>query len=55
MLAILICLSTQFIKQHYIVDLISGVGLPIIVFYIVRRTNLSKIFFKEQKNDNKQI
>ena len=54
-LAILICLSTQFIKQHYIVDLISGVGLPIIVFYIVRRTNLSKIFFKEQKNDNKQI
>lgn len=36
-LVILICLSTQFIKQHYIVDLISGVILPIIVYIVVNR------------------
>lgn len=51
-LAILICLSTQFIKQHYIVDLISGVLLPVIVFYAVRKINLARKIFKEKKNDN---
>ena len=51
-LAILICLSTQFIKQHYLVDLISGVLLPVIVFYIVNKINLSKKIFMRKKNDN---
>ncbi len=41
--AILVCLSTQFIKQHYIVDFISSVILAEVVFYLVSKYNLGNI------------
>lgn len=41
--AILIILSTQFIKQHYIVDLVSAIVLAETVFYIVTRYNLGNM------------
>jgi membrane-associated phospholipid phosphatase len=41
--AILICLSTQFVKQHYLVDLIGGVVLAETVFYIVKKYHFGRI------------
>lgn len=38
--AILISLSTQFVKQHYIVDLISAIFLSEVMFYIVKKYQL---------------
>lgn len=38
-LAILICLSTQFTKQHYVLDLISGVGIAIVCYAVVEAIN----------------
>lgn len=54
-LTILICLSTQFIKQHYIVDLISGVIIPIIIFIIVKYFNLSKYLLKNEVFNENEI
>ena len=45
---ILICLSTQFIKQHYIVDLVSAVILTLIVYYFVKKFDLSRILIKRR-------
>ena len=36
-LAILICLSTLLTKQHYIVDLFSGVGIAIVCYILMNR------------------
>jgi membrane-associated phospholipid phosphatase len=36
-LAILIVLSTMFIKQHSVIDVVSGMGLSIIFYYLVYR------------------
>ena len=44
--AILICLSTQFVKQHYIVDLISGIILAEVVFFIVNKYDLGRFLQK---------
>lgn len=41
--ALLICLSTQFIKQHYIVDFIAALILAEVVFLIVTKYNLGNI------------
>lgn len=38
-MAILICLSTQFTKQHYILDLIGGVAVAVICYVIVEKIN----------------
>jgi membrane-associated phospholipid phosphatase len=48
--AILICFSTQFIKQHYIIDLIGAIFLAELVFYIVNKINLGKLLKKEKEN-----
>lgn len=40
--AVLICISTQFIKQHYIVDLIAGIAVAEVTWYIGFCTNLYK-------------
>ncbi len=48
-LAVLICLSTQFIKQHYIVDLVSAIFLCELVFVIVKKTNISKYLMEGVK------
>lgn len=38
--ALLVCLSTQFTKQHYLVDAISGVAMAQICYLVSTRTNL---------------
>jgi membrane-associated phospholipid phosphatase len=48
--AILICLSTQFVKQHYLVDLIGGVVLAETVFSIVHNYHFGRVLgILEQK------
>ncbi|MCQ2546260.1 MAG: phosphatase PAP2 family protein [Clostridia bacterium] len=41
-MAILVCLSTQFVKQHYIIDMIAGVGLAVICYLIIEKINPGK-------------
>jgi membrane-associated phospholipid phosphatase len=52
-LTILICLSTVFLKQHSCVDGFCGLGLAIILYTIVYRINIEKLFstFLELKKD----
>lgn len=51
---ILILLSTQFTKQHYIVDMISSVFLAEFTFFICNKFNLGKGVFKlVEKVENK--
>ena len=38
-MAILICLSTLYTKQHYIPDVFGGVAIPLIVYWIVEKVN----------------
>ncbi len=38
-MAILICMSTQFTKQHYLLDFLGGVSLAIICYIIVEKIN----------------
>lgn len=38
--ALLVCASTQFVKQHYIVDVITGIAIAEIAMYIARKTNI---------------
>ncbi|WP_242826834.1 phosphatase PAP2 family protein [Butyrivibrio sp. NC3005] len=38
--AILIVLSTMFIKQHSVIDVICGIGLAVVFYYLVYRTNI---------------
>lgn len=53
---ILILLSTQFTKQHYIVDLIASVVLSETTFFICNKFNLGKRLFKTiEKIENKFI
>lgn len=54
-LVMLICLSTQFIKQHYIVDFIMGVIISEVVMLITTRLNLGKFFCKEKLHDHQSI
>jgi membrane-associated phospholipid phosphatase len=39
-LAIAICVSTQTLKQHYIIDLIAGIGAAEILYWVLRKTKL---------------
>ena len=48
-MAILICLSTQFTRQHYILDLISGVGIAIICYVIVGKLNPGEKIMKRKE------
>ena len=36
MFSIIIFLSTQFTKQHYIIDLIGGIAIPLLVYFIIK-------------------
>lgn len=42
-IGILICLSTMFIKQHYFIDVITGMGLYYILYYVVNLIWKSKV------------
>lgn len=46
-LSILIVLSTMFLKQHSVIDVIGGFGLALIMYLIVYVPNWSAIFKKE--------
>ena len=39
-IAVTICLSTQFTKQHYMIDIAGGVLIAEVCFFIANRTNL---------------
>lgn len=49
-LCILICLSTVFMRQHSVLDLISGCGLAAVIYFIVRKTEKSG-----DKNDHQTL
>ncbi|HEY8364027.1 MAG TPA: phosphatase PAP2 family protein [Haloplasmataceae bacterium] len=49
--AILICLSTQFVKQHYIVDLISGIIIAEVVYFLVKKFNWGRILQRLYKDN----
>lgn len=42
---LLICISTLFVKQHSIVDVICGASLTLIMYIITYHTNWKKIFY----------
>ncbi len=44
-IAILICLSTQFTKQHYIVDLVGGIALAELSYYFIGKKSNLYIYF----------
>ena len=41
-MTMLICLSTVFTKQHYFIDIVGGLGISIICYYIVNRIDPGK-------------
>lgn len=41
-MAVLICLSTQFTKQHYFVDMIAGISLAVICYVLVAKADPGK-------------
>ena len=47
-MTILICLSTLYTKQHYIVDVIGGLGIPVICYAIVRKLDPAGSIMKEK-------
>lgn len=56
---LLICLSTLFTKQHYFVDVIAGLGIAAISFYLIKLINpgkhiLEKLEARKVKTENKQ-
>ena len=45
-MAILICMSTVFTKQHYFIDIIGGLGISIICYAVVQKTDPARFFMK---------
>ena len=43
-MAILICFSTLFTKQHYIIDVILGVAVSIVCYVIIEKIDPGKKF-----------
>jgi len=41
-MAILICASTQFTKQHYIIDVVGGVGIAIFCYILMNKLDPGK-------------
>lgn len=53
--AIIVFICTQVTKQHYIVDVFSGVALAEICFYISKKTNLYQSFMNFFEGLNKKL
>ncbi len=53
-MAILICMSTVFIKQHYFLDIIGGVLIAIICYILTNIINPAKYLIKENVNYEKE-
>lgn len=49
-LCILICLSTVFLKQHSIIDVIGGIGLMLVMYVLVYMVDYKKLFGKNEKD-----
>jgi len=45
---ILISISTLFTKQHYVLDVVSGIILPMIIYVIVNKVDLYAMIFKKK-------
>lgn len=43
-LAVMICLSTQFVKQHMFIDLVAGIALGEVCIFLARRYKLGRVF-----------
>ena len=41
-MAILICASTQFTKQHYILDVVGGVGIAVVCYILMNKLDPGK-------------
>lgn len=54
-LCILICLSTMFLKQHSIVDVIGGFALMGILYVLIYMTDYSRIFRKSHNNNEDEL
>ena len=48
-MAILVCLSTIFTKQHYIIDVISGVGISLVCYIITTKLNIADKLLNREK------
>ena len=42
--ALLVCVSTQFTKQHYVIDIFGGIAVAELTYYLAFRTDFSKPF-----------
>lgn len=51
--AILICLSTVLVKQHYVLDIVGGVGIALIAFVITYFVKPGKRIMKKYQNKQK--
>ena len=47
-MTLLVCLSTVYTKQHYFVDIIGGLGIPVICYAIVRKLDPATRHFKDK-------
>lgn len=54
-MAILVCISTVVIKQHFIVDIFAGVIIAELVYYFVKRSNLWKPVYRLFEKLNTQL
>lgn len=52
---VLICVSTLFVKQHSIVDVIAGAALTVILYIAAYHTRLKNIFIKEEIKEIKTV
>ena len=43
--ALAICASTQFTKQHYWIDLVAGIALAELMFFLTKKTNIYKPYW----------
>ena len=53
--AILVCISTQVTKQHYIIDVFGGIILSEVCYLIGRKTNLYQGLWKVFEKINQQV
>ena len=53
--AILVCISTQVTKQHYIIDVFGGIILSEVCYLIGRETNLSQGLWKVFEKINQRV
>ena len=44
--AVLIYLSTVFVKQHFVLDVVSGIAIAVVFYYVGTKLSLGKFFYK---------